>query len=159
MTVSQLTAHALLAATSSRHPAQVKTVNGFQEVLAEFQEVLNPSKWLPPVSHGVEHHLQTSGPPIPAKFQLLDPEKLEAARKEFRQLEEDGIVVHYDSPWASPLHMVKKADGSWRPCGDYCQLNLITVPDAYPIPKIMDFSSKAAGCTVFSKLDLRKGYH
>ena len=55
--------------------------------------------------------------------------------------------------------MVRKADGTWRPCGDYRRLNGVTIPDTYPLPNMMDFTAKASGCTVFSKIDLRKGYH
>ena len=55
--------------------------------------------------------------------------------------------------------MVRKADGSWRPCGDFRRLNLVTEPDVYPLPNMLDFAAKAVGCTVFSKIDLRKGYH
>jgi hypothetical protein len=55
--------------------------------------------------------------------------------------------------------MVMKADGSWRPCGDFRQLNLVTEPDSYPLPNMMNFAQKAAGCHYFSKTDLRKGYH
>ena len=55
--------------------------------------------------------------------------------------------------------MVKRSDGSWRPCGDYRLLNLATKPDLYPPPHMEDLTAKLAGCTVFSKLDLRKGYH
>jgi transposase InsO family protein len=55
--------------------------------------------------------------------------------------------------------MVKKPDGSWRCCGDYCRLNNVTVPDTYPLPNMMDFSSRVAGCSIFTKIDLRKGYY
>jgi hypothetical protein len=55
--------------------------------------------------------------------------------------------------------MERKPDGSWRPCGNYRRLNNATVPDTYPLPNMMDFQAKAAGCRVFSKIDLRKGYH
>jgi Reverse transcriptase (RNA-dependent DNA polymerase) len=55
--------------------------------------------------------------------------------------------------------MVEKTDGSWRPCGDFRQLNLVTTANSYPLPSMMDFSMKAEGCTVFSKIDLRKGYY
>jgi hypothetical protein len=51
-----------------------------------------------------------------------------------------------------------KTDGSWRPCGDFRRLNLVTMPDSYPLPNMMDFSAKTKGCSVFSKIDLRKGY-
>jgi hypothetical protein len=53
----------------------------------------------------------------------------------------------------------EKEDGGWRPCGDFRRLNLVTTPDSYPLPNIMDFAVKMAGCSVFSKIDLRKGYH
>ena len=53
--------------------------------------------------------------------------------------------------------MVHKEDRSWRPCGDTCALT--TKPDTYPIPNMMDFTAVAASCTIFSKVDLKKGYH
>jgi hypothetical protein len=68
-------------------------------------------------------------------------------------------VRRLNSPWASPLHMVKKVDGSWQPCGDFRLLNGVTIPDAYPLPNMMDFAVKAAGCKIFSKIDLPKDYH
>ena len=55
--------------------------------------------------------------------------------------------------------MVKKKDGGWRPCGDYRRLNNVTVPDRYPLPLITDFTSQIAGSTVFSRLDLQKGFY
>ena len=94
-----------------------------------------------------------------AKARRLDPDKLRTAKEEFRKLELAGIIPRSDSPWASPLHMVKKSDSSWRPCGDYRRLNNITTDDRYPLPNMQDLSSKLAGCTIFSRLDLVKGYH
>ena len=71
----------------------------------------------------------------------------------------DGICRRSSSPYAAPLHMVSKSDGSWRPCGDYRLLNASTINDRYPVPHIQDFNAHLDGCTVFSKIDLRKGYH
>ncbi len=99
------------------------------------------------------------GPPIASKFRKLDGEKLAAAKAEFKQLEEEDIIQRSTSPWSSPLHMVRKADGSWRPCRDFRWLNLVTEPDVYPLPNMLDFAAKAAGCTVFSKINLREGYY
>ena len=105
------------------------------------------------------HFLSTRGPPVASAFRRLDTEKLAAAKQEFAALEAARVVRRSTSPWASPLHMVRKADGSWRPCDVYHRLNAVTVPDTYPIPNMMDFVARAAGCTVFSKIDLKKGYH
>ena len=93
-----------------------------------------------------------------ANFGDWTPRSL-AAKAEFEQLEREGIVQRSTSPWASPLHMVMKKDGSWRPCGDFRRLNLVTEPDTYPLPNMLDFSARVAGCKVFSKIDLRKGYY
>ena len=54
--------------------------------------------------------------------------------------------------------MVKKADGTWRPCGDYRKLNNVTTADRYPMPNIADITNVIGDATVFSKLDLLKAY-
>ena len=74
-------------------------------------------------------------------------------------MEKAGIICCYTSPWSSPLHMVYKKEGGWRPCGDYQRLNSVKIPDWYPLPNITDFTSRISGATVFSKLDLQKGYY
>jgi hypothetical protein len=81
------------------------------------------------------------------------------AEKTFRELESLGIVRRSDSPWSSPLHMVPKPNGSWRPCGDYRRLNSVTTADKYPLPNLQDLSTFLHGATVFSKIDLEKGYY
>jgi hypothetical protein len=55
--------------------------------------------------------------------------------------------------------MVFKKDRSWRTCGDYHRLNTITTPDRYPLPNMQDLANGLHGCTIFSKIDLVKGYH
>jgi hypothetical protein len=68
------------------------------------------------------------------------------------------VIRRSSSCWSSPLHMVRKKNGTWRPCGDFRRLNLITTEDRYLLPNMADLSSRLDGCTVFSKLDLKKGY-
>ena len=63
-----------------------------------------------------------------------------------------------DSPWASPLHIVVKGDGSLRPCGDYLLLNNMTTPSTYAVPNIKDFTAQIAGSRFFSSIDLTAAY-
>jgi len=132
----------------------------FQQLLQKFPALTAEPNPHQPVKHGVYHHIVTSGPPVYSKPRRLPPEKLEAAKAEFLQMEKDGIIQRSSSPWASPLHMVPKSTaGEWRPCGDFRQLNHATQPDRYPIPHLQDITSRLSGSVVFSKVDLVKAFH
>ena len=147
-------------ATAVKLPPAVS--QDFSSLLAKFPKVTNKDGLQfasPDPAHGVFHHILTEGPPIAAKARRLDAEKLAAAKAEFASMEAAGIIRRTDSPWSSPLHLVKKADGSWRPTGDYRRLNRATVPDSYPLPNIIDMSANLAGKRFFSKIDLVKGYY
>ena len=74
-------------------------------------------------------------------------------------MEKAGIIRRSSSPWSSPLHMVKKKDEGWGSCGEYTLLNKVTIYDRYPLPKIADFMPRFPGSTIFSRLDLQKGYY
>ena len=133
--------------------------NNFSRILQDFPEIQVPHFDSQVNKHGVEHFIVTEGPPVSARPRRLDDEKMKVAKEEFLNMEKLGIVRRSNSPWASPLHVVPKPNGSWRPCGDYRRLNEATVDDRYPLPHIMDFNGRLAGSKIFSKIDLVKGYH
>ena len=111
-----------------------------------------------PAKHPVRYYIKTTGPPVCARFRRLAPDWLAAAKRCFQDMEKQGLCQKASSPWASPLHMVVKKNGTIRPCGDYRRLNNITEADHNPLPNIADVTSFLHWATIFSKLDLMKGY-
>ena len=69
-------------------------------------------------AHGVQHFVKTTGAPVHVQARRLSPEKLGVAKREFADLEALGIIKRLNSLWVSPLHVTRKADGGWHPCGD-----------------------------------------
>ena len=72
---------------------------------------------------------------------------------------QSGRIVPSSSPYGAPILFAKKKDGGLRMCIDYRALNNNTVLDRYPLPRIDDLLQRLNGARVFSKLDLRDGYH
>ena len=112
------------------------------------------------VLHGVELCIGTGqSPPLRLPARHLSPDKLAVAKAAFKEIEDLGIVRRSSSQWASPLHIAPKPRGGWRPCGDFRCLNGSIKTDCHPVPHIQDFASQLSGITIFSSINLIKGYY
>jgi hypothetical protein len=85
--------------------------------------------------------------------------ELEELKENFKELLEKGFILPSSSLWGAPMIFVLKKDGTQRLCVDYCPLNEVTVKNKYPLPRIDVLFNQLRGACVFSKIDLRLGYH
>ncbi|GJW26397.1 putative reverse transcriptase domain-containing protein, partial [Tanacetum coccineum] len=89
----------------------------------------------------------------------LAPSELKELSEQLKELSDKGFIRPSSSPWGAPVLFVKKKDGSFRMCIDYRELNKLTVKNRYPLPRIDDLFDQLQGSSVYSKIDLRSGYH
>jgi hypothetical protein len=97
--------------------------------------------------------------PISKRAYRIDVKDLIELKKQIEELLEKGFIRPSSSPWGAPVLFVNKKDGSRRMCVDYRSLNEVTIKNKYPLPRIEDLFDQMRGATVFSKIDLRSGYH
>jgi hypothetical protein len=90
---------------------------------------------------------------------LMAPLELRELKEQLQELLDKGFICPSVSPWGAPVLFVKKKDGLMRLCIDYRELNKVTVKNKYPLPRVNDLFDQLHGSQVFSKIDLRSGYH
>ena len=130
------------------------------QLLAKYQSVFQVPTTLPPVrSHDHRITLEPGTGPVnvrPYRYPHIQKNEIERAVKEMLSI---GIIRPSFSPFSSPVLLVKKKDGSWWFCVDYCALNQATIKDRYPISVIIELLDELHGVAYFTKLDLKLGYH
>jgi hypothetical protein len=99
-----------------------------------------------------------TGPISKAPYRMA-PLELRELKEQLQELLDRGFIRPSVSPWGAPVLFVKKKDGSMRLCIDYRELNKATVKNKYPLPRIDDLFDQLQGSQMFSKIDLRSGYH
>ena len=115
---------------------------------------------LPPVREvefGIEVMPGTA--PISKQAYKMVPVEMGELKKQVVELQQKGFIRPSISPWGAPVLFVKKKDGSLRLCIDYRELNRVTIKNKYPLPRIDDLFDQLREPALFSKIDLKSGYH
>lgn len=129
-------------------------------MLSEYKKVFAERMGLPP-KRAFDHpiNLKEGTAPLsvqPYRYPYYQKTKIE---KIVQDLLAYGVLRPSQSPFSSPVLLVKKTDGSWKMCIEYHALNEETIKDKFLIPIIDELFNELFGIRVFSKLDLRSGYH
>ncbi|GJX98685.1 putative reverse transcriptase domain-containing protein [Tanacetum coccineum] len=124
------------------------------------QEIGGQVRSLPP-ARPVEFQIDLipGAAPVARAPYRLAPSEMKELSEQLQELSDKGFIRPSSSPWGAPVLFVKKKDGSFRMCIDYRELNKLTVKNRYPLPRIDDLFDQLQGSSIYSKIDLRSGYH
>jgi hypothetical protein len=147
--------HQVIAHVEEIEPSEaINVVSKFLDVFAEELPGMPPER---KVEFAIEL-IPGTAPISKRAYRVSGPELVEL-KKQIDELLEKGYIRPSTSPWATPVLFVEKKDGTKRMCIDYRSLNEVTVKNKYPLPRIEDLFDQLRGAGVFSKTDLRSGYH
>ncbi|GJX20975.1 putative reverse transcriptase domain-containing protein [Tanacetum coccineum] len=132
----------------------VPIVRDFPEVFPEDLPGLPPTRQVE-----FQIDLVPGAAPVARAPYRLAPSEMKELSEQLKELSDKGFIRPSSSPWGAPVLFVKKKDGSFRMCIDYRELNKLTVKNRYPLPRIDDLFDQLQGSSVYSKIDLRSGYH
>jgi len=139
--------------TADQKEQLVCLLKNYRKVFAFSEKELGCAK-------GVEHHIELNER-VPVKqgpYRVSQYER-EIIEKEVKDKLDSGLIVESNSPFASPVVLVRKKDKIWRFCVDYRKLNATTKLTSYPLPRMDDLFDRLSGVKYFSKLDLVMGFH
>nr|GEX99147.1 putative reverse transcriptase domain-containing protein [Tanacetum cinerariifolium] len=132
----------------------VPIVRDFSEVFPEDLPGLPPTRQVE-----FQIDLIPGAAPVARAPYRLAPSEMKELSDQLQELSDKGFIRPSSSPWGAPVLFVKKKDGSFRMCIDYRELNKITVKNRYPLPRIDNLFDQLQGSSIYSKIDLRSGYH
>ena len=130
----------------------------FRALLVEFQDIFSTAQEPLGCTDNVTHDIKTTGKPVKVGYRRIPPGLRDEAIKEEERMKELGVIEPSESPWAAPVVLVRKKDGSLRYCIDYRRLNDVTIKDSYPLPNMQDCLESLEGAKFFSSMDLSSGY-
>nr|GEZ70599.1 hypothetical protein [Tanacetum cinerariifolium] len=130
-------------------------------VICNFLEVFPDDlpRLLPPRQVEFKIELIPGAAPVACVPYLLEPSKLKELSNQLKELSEKRFIRPSSLTWGAPVLFIKKKDGSFCMCINYRELNKLTIKNRYPLPKIDDLFDQLQGSSVYSKIDLRSGYH
>ncbi|GJS70678.1 putative reverse transcriptase domain-containing protein [Tanacetum coccineum] len=132
----------------------VPIVRDFPDVFPEDLSGLPPTRQVE-----FQIDLVPGAAPVARAPYRLAPSKMKELSEQLQELSDKGFIRPSSSPWGAPVLFVKKKDGSFQMRIDYRELNKLTVKNRYPLPRIDDLFDQLQGSSVYSKIDLRSGYH
>jgi len=142
--------------TENEYLTQLQQIE-LDEVLASYADIFSDT---PGKASLATHHiaLVSDTKPVSLSPYRLHPEKAKLVRNEIGEMLKMGIITHSDSPWASPIVIVPKPDGSIRLCVDYRRVNSLTVPDPFPLPRVEVLVDMLGRANYLTKVDMTRGY-
>lgn len=141
-------------------PIKEDITESIQSVMDQYYELFQEPKTLPPsrvYDHAIPIHPEAM--PVNNRPYRYSPQHKTEIERQVKELLEAGLIEQSTSPFASPVLLVQKKDGTWRFCVDYRCLNVITIKNKFPMPIIEEILDELAGAKYFTKLDMRSRYH
>ncbi|PKU73240.1 RNA-directed DNA polymerase [Dendrobium catenatum] len=140
---------------------ELSVQSGVEHLLDKFQDLLTEGTSALPPLRNLQHQIDfVPGSTLPnLPHHRLSPKEHQILQQLVDELLRNNLIQPSLSPCAVPALLVPKKDGSWRMCMDSRAINKITVKFRFPVPRIEELLERLSGATVFSKLDLRSGYH
>ncbi|GJW06954.1 putative reverse transcriptase domain-containing protein [Tanacetum coccineum] len=152
--LAQVTSKKAKDKSEEKRLEDVPIVREFPEVFPEDLPGLPPARQVE-----FQIDLVPGAAPVARAPYRLAPAEMQELSTQLQELSDRGFIRPSSSPWGAPVLFVKKKDGSFRMCIDYRELNKLTVKNRYPLPRIDDLFDQLQGSRVYSKIDLRSGYH